>query len=60
MNWKEWQLCYRCAKKIHPKAYKDIPNHGTGCSRMVSPPKPQSLYELVLAEKITNRTYDFK
>ncbi len=27
-NWEQWQLCYRCARILHPEFYKDIKNHG--------------------------------
>jgi len=27
-NWENWQLCYECARKLHPKYYKDKKNHG--------------------------------
>ena len=27
-NWENWQLCYNCAKKLHPEFYKDKKDHG--------------------------------
>lgn len=27
-NWELWQLCYKCARKLHIKYYKDKKNHG--------------------------------
>ena len=27
-NWQNWQLCYKCARKLHPEYYKDKNNHG--------------------------------
>ena len=27
-NWNEWQLCYKCARKLHPEFYKNKKNHG--------------------------------
>lgn len=27
-NWVKWQLCYTCAKKLHPEFYKNKKNHG--------------------------------
>lgn len=27
-NWEMWQLCYNCARKLHPDYYKDKPHHG--------------------------------
>ncbi len=27
-NWEFWQLCYRCARKLHPEYYKDKKDHG--------------------------------
>ena len=27
-NWELWQLCYRCARKLHPEYYKDKKDHG--------------------------------
>ena len=27
-NWELWQLCYECARKLHPNYYKDKKNHG--------------------------------
>lgn len=29
-NWKEWQLCYPCARKLHPEYYAGKKEHGTG------------------------------
>jgi len=29
-NWQDWQLCYPCAKILHPKEYEDEHPHGTG------------------------------
>ena len=34
MNWKLWQLCYGCARKLHPEAYEDQPNHGVGDNKL--------------------------
>lgn len=28
VNWVEWQLCERCARKLHPGYYAKIRNHG--------------------------------
>ena len=27
-NWEKWQLCYACARKLHPEYYADKKNHG--------------------------------
>ena len=27
-NWEKWQLCYKCAKVLHPEYYKDKKDHG--------------------------------
>ena len=27
-NWEKWQLCYKCARIIHPEFYKDEKKHG--------------------------------
>ena len=27
-NWELWQLCYKCARILHPEYYKDKKNHG--------------------------------
>ena len=27
-NWELWQLCYRCARKLHPEYYKNKKDHG--------------------------------
>ena len=27
-NWQLWQLCYSCARKLHPQHYKGKKNHG--------------------------------
>jgi len=27
-NWENWQLCYKCARLLHPKYYKDKKDHG--------------------------------
>ena len=27
-NWENWQLCYECARILHPKYYKNKKNHG--------------------------------
>ncbi len=27
-NWENWQLCFKCARKLHPEFYKDKKNHG--------------------------------
>lgn len=27
-NWENWQLCHKCARKLHPEYYKDKKNHG--------------------------------
>jgi len=27
-NWENWQLCYPCAKKLHPEFYKNKKHHG--------------------------------
>jgi len=29
-NWQDWQLCYPCAKILHPKEYANEHPHGTG------------------------------
>jgi len=31
-NWEKWQLCYRCARKLHPEFYKGEKNHGVKTS----------------------------
>ena len=28
VNWEKWQLCYHCAKILHPEFYKSIKHHG--------------------------------
>ena len=32
LNWEKWQLCYSCARKLHPEYYANKPNHGVGIS----------------------------
>ena len=27
-NWENWQLCYNCARKLHPKYYANKKDHG--------------------------------
>jgi len=27
-NWEKWQLCYTCARKLHPEFYENKKNHG--------------------------------
>ena len=27
-NWQNWQLCMKCARRLHPQYYKDKKNHG--------------------------------
>lgn len=27
-NWEIWQLCYRCARKLHPEYYANKKDHG--------------------------------
>jgi len=27
-NWEKWQLCYSCARTLHPEYYKNKKNHG--------------------------------
>ena len=27
-NWELWQLCYKCARKLHPEYYKGKKDHG--------------------------------
>ncbi len=27
-NWELWQLCYKCARILHPQYYKEKKNHG--------------------------------
>lgn len=27
-NWENWQLCYKCARILHPEFYKNEKNHG--------------------------------
>lgn len=27
-NWELWQLCHKCARKLHPEHYKNKKNHG--------------------------------
>lgn len=27
-NWEKWQLCYSCARELHPEFYKNKKNHG--------------------------------
>jgi len=27
-NWNLWQLCYYCARKLHPEYYRYIKHHG--------------------------------
>jgi len=27
-NWEKWQLCYKCARLLHPKYYEDKRHHG--------------------------------
>lgn len=29
-NWRSWQLCYECAKELHPKEYENEHPHGIG------------------------------
>ena len=28
VNWEKWQLCMRCARRLHPEFYKNKKNHG--------------------------------
>jgi hypothetical protein len=34
INWGNWQLCYDCARILHPEYYKDKPHHGTGENKL--------------------------
>ena len=27
-NWENWQLCYKCARILHPEFYEGKKNHG--------------------------------
>jgi len=27
-NWEKWQLCYKCARILHPECYKNKKHHG--------------------------------
>lgn len=27
-NWEKWQLCYKCARILHPEFYEKKHNHG--------------------------------
>jgi len=29
-NWQKWQLCYQCARELHPEEYENEKRHGTG------------------------------
>jgi hypothetical protein len=33
-NWSNWQLCYKCARVLHPEIYSTKLHHGTGTSKM--------------------------
>ena len=33
-NWKMFQMCYGCAKKLHPEFYATKPDHGVGDNRL--------------------------
>lgn len=32
-NWTKWQLCFGCARKLHPQFYKNTKNHGVRKAR---------------------------
>ena len=32
-NWELWQLCYNCARKLHPEYYEDKKHHGVRKAR---------------------------
>jgi hypothetical protein len=28
VNWENWQLCHKCARRLHPEYYKGKKDHG--------------------------------
>lgn len=38
-NWENWQLCYKCARILHPDFYKGKKNHGVKTLEDTSKPK---------------------
>lgn len=36
VNWEKWQLCYKCAIKLHPEYYYDKRDHGVNKSETLA------------------------
>ena len=55
-NWEKWQLCYKCARYLHPEYYKGKKNHGV---RKTSDITTKTKKPFAIIEEISNNTFNY-